>query len=288
MTAYLQRSLVVARGEQSCMFGTPEIAVDSHADELYAVFDMSTSCAGEGALRVQSNLLFELDDSHRSLLTVNNGDNSLVAVLTNNAREWTQDAPMGAWRSFVSFVGQGVWHIWIGFDHLAFLMLLLLPLAREANVATAERVTQILRVVTAFTVAHSITLICAALGILELPSRWVEATIAASIVIAAVANLLNVAARYNIAMAFGFGLIHGVGFAGALADIATDTQHRVLALFGFNLGVELGQLVVVAAVFPILFLWQTPSRVRQRAMVAGSAAMGMLGVAWLLERTVLS
>jgi hypothetical protein len=79
-----------------------------------------------------------------------------------------------------------------------------------------------------------------------------------------------------------------VGFAGALADIATDTQHRVLALFGFNLGVELGQLVVVAAVFPILFLWQTPSRVRQRAMVAGSAAIGMMGVAWLLERTVLS
>jgi hypothetical protein len=115
----------------------------------------------------------------------------------------------------------------------------------------------------------------------------VEAAIAASIVIAAVANLLNVAARFGIAMAFGFGLIHGVGFAGALADIATDTQHRVLALFGFNLGVEIGQLVVVAAVFPILFLWLSTPQFKQRVMTAGSAAMGALGVAWLLQRTVL-
>jgi hypothetical protein len=284
--------LAITRGEQRCTLSAPDLAIDHHADEPYAALIFRVDCPASGALDVRSNLLFELDDSHRSLLTVNADTNHTVTVLTSDSRAWIEKRErFAAWDALARFVAQGVWHIWIGFDHLAFLMLLLLPLSRGAldrdRASIAQHVKRILKVVTAFTVAHSITLACAALGYVNLPSRWTEAAIAASIVIAAIANLMNRTDRFGIAMAFGFGLIHGLGFASALADITTNTTSRVLPLIGFNLGVEIGQLAVVAAVFPFLFLWNSSPQFKQRTVITGSAAMGALGVAWLVQRTLL-
>jgi len=297
LDAYVARKLVINRGAEACTLSAADIAIDKHADEVYAVLAMLAQCPATGVLQVQSNLFFEIDDSHRTLLATTDSNDNTITVLTHDARTWSQsatpaDSIAATWAAFQRFVAQGIMHIWIGFDHLAFLLLLLLPLTRAANTADNARAThhikQILKVVTAFTAAHSITLACAALGYVQLPSRWVEAAIAASIVIAALANLSNAAARFGIAMAFGFGLIHGLGFASALADITANTASRVVPLIGFNLGVEIGQLVVVAATFPILFLWRGSLQLKERTVVAGSLVMGALGVAWLAQRTLLS
>ncbi|HYM36050.1 MAG TPA: HupE/UreJ family protein, partial [Steroidobacteraceae bacterium] len=156
VTQYIEQHLSVSRGGERCALGSPDIAIDRHADEVYAAITLQTQCATSGAISVQSNLMFELDDSHRSLLTMKTDGSNTVTVLTAVARQWTETRTrFAAWDALMRFVGQGIWHIWIGFDHLAFLMLLLLPLARSANDVTTKATTytikQILKVVTAFT-----------------------------------------------------------------------------------------------------------------------------------------
>ena len=148
---------------------------------------------------------------------------------------------------------EGTFHIWIGFDHVLFLLSLLLPavLVHESRRWTGvgsfrAALTEVLWVVTAFTVAHSITLPIAALQIVGLPSRLVESAIAASVVLAAANNLVPVVERRRWLVAFGFGLIHGFGFASVLTELGSPEEALVLSLLGFNVGVEIGQLVIVA------------------------------------------
>ena len=158
------------------------------------------------------------------------------------------------------FVVEGVLHIWEGYDHLAFVSLLLLPIVlREARAATRPpsaraAALEVVRVVTAFTAAHSLTLALAATGYVAIPTRIVEIGIAASVLVAAVLNVVPNAPRLGAKLAFAFGLLHGFGFANALGDIARGERSLLATLGGFNLGVELGQLVVVAALLPLLLI----------------------------------
>jgi len=289
---YVTRKLVVESAGQPCTHAQPRLSIDTHAGEPYASLALDTRCGGSGSLAVRSNLLFDIDDSHRTILTVI-GDRASVSVLTAGTREW--NSSVGSRATFLRFVGQGIWHIWIGFDHLAFLALLLLPLLRSEQ-TRREIVKQALYIVTAFTAAHSITLVCAAMGYIDLPSQWVEAGIAASIVIAAIFNVMSAPSRYGAAMAFGFGLIHGLGFASALADVLSDvlistlsdsaTSQRLLTLLAFNLGVEVGQVVIVAAVLPLLFTIRNAQGLKKRVALAGSLTMGAAGCVWLMQRTL--
>ncbi|HTE42175.1 MAG TPA: HupE/UreJ family protein, partial [Steroidobacteraceae bacterium] len=161
LVTYIGRKFGLSRGGHQCALGDSDIALDQHTDELYAVLSTTAACGSNGALAVQSDLFFEIDDSHRTLLAVANdeqsGGDGAVSVLTSTTRHWSTAEPAGAWQDFARFVGQGAWHIWIGFDHLAFLMLLLLPLARATTLDEQPhiwpRVTSILKVVTAFTAA---------------------------------------------------------------------------------------------------------------------------------------
>jgi len=180
--------------------------------------------------------------------------------------------------TFGEYLRLGVEHILTGYDHLAFLLGLL---------AVCRKLTSVLAIVTAFTVAHSLTLASAALGFLALPSRVVEPLIGATIVAVAAENLWRGGeSRYRWLVAFGFGLIHGFGFAGALRAIGLGTGGAPLALplFAFNLGVELGQAGVVILVLPILFrLRRWPPFERYGARVI-SLAVGLAGLGWLVSR----
>jgi hypothetical protein len=155
-----------------------------------------------------------------------------------------------------TFIKEGIWHIWRGYDHILFLLALLLPgvLRRsdgtwEPVMAVKPAVIRVLQIVTAFTVAHSITLSLAALGLVHLPSRLIESAIAASVVMAALNNLRPFFFERGWLVAFGFGLLHGFGFANALSDLGLHSGQFALTLFGFNLGVEIGQLAIVALFF---------------------------------------
>lgn len=155
--------------------------------------------------------------------------------------------PTGGWRQFASYWKEGVWHIWIGLDHMLFLLALLLPSvlwwengrwrpATEARPVLLDTAA----IITAFTLAHSLTLTLAVLGVVNLPSRLVESAIAFTVVLAALNNLFPVVKTRRWALAFALGLVHGFGFASVLRDFGLPADALVLALAGFNLGWKSG------------------------------------------------
>jgi hydrogenase/urease accessory protein HupE len=184
-------------------------------------------------------------------------------------------AERGSANQFLFYLGLGVEHIIGGIDHLLFLLALL---------ALATSLWQTVKIVTAFTVAHSITLSLAALGMVNVPSSIVEPLIAASIVWVAVENLVapaGAARRWVIAGVFG--LIHGLGFASALGDLALPRDVLLRALVGFNIGVELGQLAFVAVVMPPLVWASRPGRLPRLPQTL-SVIVALVGAVWLVER----
>ena len=142
----------------------------------------------------------------------------------------------------------------------------------------------VVKVVTAFTLAHSITLSLAALGVVRLPSRWVESAIALSVVLAALNNIRPLVYEKRWVIAFCFGLIHGFGFASVLTDLGLPREALLIALVAFNLGVELGQLVIVSVFLPLAFALRTTALYQRVIVVFGSAAIALVALAWLVER----
>ena len=198
-----------------------------------------------------------------------------------------------SWYAFVEYLQAGVRHIWSGIDHLLFLLSLLLPavlLRRDrrwhAVSQAAPALLNIVKVVTAFTLAHSITLSLAAFDVLRLPTRLTESVIAASIIVAALNNVLPVVTEARWRIAFAFGLLHGFGFAAVLSQMGLPRGARLVSLVAFNLGVELGQLAVVLAIMPAAYLLRSTRFYRYALMPIGSMAIVGLALVWFIERLV--
>jgi hypothetical protein len=199
--------------------------------------------------------------------------------------------------SFSGFVREGIHHILIGYDHILFLLSLLLPavwVRRSAGSsplapgwhpaeALGPALANVLKVVTAFTVAHSITLALSVLDIVNPPSRWIESVIAASVVLAALNNLWPVVSEARWKLTFVFGLVHGFGFASALKDAGLAKGALVAPLVGFNVGVEIGQLCIVALVLPLAWLLRG-TRTYRGAFAGGSVAIAAVAALWLVQR----
>ena len=236
--------------------------------------------------------LFPTDPKHRTVLTVHGADGQLLheAVLTPDMPESVvilgSASTQNPFAVFVQFVKEGIYHIAIGPDHILFVIALLLM---------GGNLGQLLKVVTAFTVAHSITLILAALGIVRVPSSIVEPTIAASIVFVGVRVLQNKwrkpdtapvkVSEERLPYAFGFGLVHGFGFAGALAELDLPRQALAVSLFGFNIGVEIGQATLVLMVAPLLaLLHRRYPEIAYRLVIAIALVVIAAGAYWFGER----
>jgi HupE / UreJ protein len=239
-------------------------------------------------------LFADLDPQHRGLLNLVARGASRSAVLgPQQSMQAFELGEINRWRQVADYVREGVWHIWIGLDHILFLLSLLLPSVLvwqagkrkwQAVNGFREAFVDVLKVVTAFTLAHSITLSLAALGIVELPSRLVESVIAASIIVAALNNIWPRVIGRLWMVAFGFGLVHGFGFASVLADLGLPRDALVLALIGFNVGVELGQLAIVAVFLPLAYALRRSAFYRKAVMVGGSVVIVLLAAVWLVER----
>ena len=229
-------------------------------------------------------LFRSLDPTHRGLLRARFGARTVTGVLGPDQPRFTLSAE-GHSRvaQFLDYGREGVWHIWIGIDHLLFLIALLLPAVLAAP-RFAPAFWEVFKVVTAFTLAHSITLALAALGVISLPSRLVESAIAASVIVAALNNLWPVVREGRWLVAFGFGLVHGFGFASVLAELGLPQDTLLLALVGFNLGVEAGQLVIVGAFLPLAYLQRDTWIYRRVVFAGGSALIVLVAALWLVER----
>jgi hypothetical protein len=295
LETYALSRLRILANEKPCTLVAKDLLVDEHSDGAYAVLRFDADCGERPAasLEVAYSLFFDFDPTHRGLLRFERGDGPVQTGVLSPER------PRAAFRAgessrlgqFVEYLREGVHHIWIGIDHVLFLLSLLLPSVlalRNKAWGPAERFGEafwdVFKVVTSFTVAHSITLSCAALGVIQLPSRLVESAIALSVVLAALNNLWPVVGGRRWAVAFGFGLIHGFGFASVLADLGLPQGALLLALVGFNLGVEAGQLAIVVAFLPLAYALRRTRLYRRVVLQAGSAAIALVAALWLVER----
>ena len=295
ISAYALARLKLSSDGAACALRVTQHLVDTHTDGAYAVLRLQGDCpAPVTALGVDYSLLFDIDPQHKGLLQLTHGAVTGTAIFAPDAR--SQLLPLAEpsrWRQFADYVRHGVWHIWIGFDHILFLVSLLLPavLVRhegrwQGRETLKASVLDVLKIVTAFTLAHSLTLTLAALGALSLPSRLVESAIAASVILAALNNLWPLVHRWRALVAFAFGLIHGFGFASVLADLGLPQGALVLSLVGFNVGVELGQLAIVAAFLPLAYLLRRGLFYRRVVLTGGSALIVVLATVWLAERAL--
>lgn len=293
IVAVTMPGLDLRQGGSACPASADGLQLNQRSDGYYVVLEFVAPCSARGGeLQVAERLFFERDRTHRTVLAVHRRESHAAAILTPDEPAWRADPSAGGRLAVLrKFVAEGVWHIWIGYDHLAFLLLLLLPVVLRgegrtwASASSARTVLwSALRIVTAFTVAHSITLSLAALGVVTPPEKPVEMLIAGSVAVAGVLNLFPAAASFAAVVAFGFGLIHGFGFAGVLGELGLERGSIAFPLAGFNLGVETGQLAIVAVVLPLLYALRSSSLYRRRLVPAISIAVGLLAVGWLIER----
>lgn len=236
-----------------------------------------------GYALIESNTRTGVEDNeYRISLIFQPGDGPQTLHLAGEP--WT--------KVLLEFIEHGIWHIWLGFDHVIFLVTLLLPSVMMASAGRwvpqddfPSSFWSVVKIVTVFTLSHSVTLCLSALGILEMPTVLVEAVIAISIAAVAVLNMFPSAHRYVLLVVFVFGLFHGFGFANVLEPLGAAPGQKALALAGFNVGVEIGQVAIVAVAFPILWLlrrWRFYPAVAFRGATVVLVAIAGL---WLLERT---
>jgi len=277
----------------ACPLQVTGLQVDDHTDGGYAVLHLAGTCPGAvGHLALQYRLLFDLDKLHRGLLRLTLDGSAYTSVLSpTNDTVKLGGTQASHWDQFKRFLIEGIWHIWIGFDHILFLLSLLLPAVLVLKVHRWQGVSsfglaarEVLWVVTSFTAAHSMTLSLAALGIVSLPSRLVESAIALSVVLTAANNLWPLVNHRRWLMAFGFGLIHGFGFASVLAELGLPADALALSLLGFNAGVEVGQMVIVAIFLPMAFWLRNTGFYLKGLFVMGSWLTLLVAMVWLLER----
>jgi hypothetical protein len=274
-------------------FQVTEQLIEEFTDGTYAVlrFEIESPLAAR-ILEVDYRAFFDLDSHHRGLARLESGGRTQTGIFTPDRPTHQFDLETGSSaRQFLAFGREGVWHIWLGFDHVLFLLALLLPSVLRRGSGGWERVDgfrpafiKVLKIVTAFTVAHSVTLSLATLGLVQLPSRLVESTIAASIILAALNNIRPIFPERGWMVALAFGLIHGFGFANVLSDLGLSRQTLALALVGFNLGVEIGQLAIVSAFLPLAFALRGSWFYRRLTFQFGSAMIALLAATWMAER----
>jgi hypothetical protein len=293
LTLYIHEHLQLAGPEGPCELTWGALQVNERVDGNYLWQPFAALCpAALDQLEINYRLLDAQDPSHRGLLTLRSHGMAQTAVLggTRNAQRFDLHHP-AAWSGFVEYLRAGIWHIWSGIDHLLFLLSLLLPavLIRRARrwqavSQAAPALLNIVKVVTAFTLAHSITLSLAAFDIIRLPSRLTESVIAASIVVAALNNVFPLVTEARWRLAFAFGLLHGFGFATVLSEMGLPRGARLASLVAFNLGVETGQLAVVLAIMPVAYLLRATRFYQSGLMPWGSTGIAGLALLWLIQR----
>ncbi len=293
IAAYALARLALSADGEACTTAVLEHLVDDHSDGAYAVLRFSAGCKTEPkVLSAHYRLFFDVDPQHRGLLRLEHAGQTRTAIFSAATPvQRFELAENDRLRQFIDYTAHGVWHIWIGFDHLLFLLSLLLPavLIRVDGGWTGaarfrDALWEVVKVVSAFTLAHSITLTLAALDVVQLPSRWVESAIAASVIVAALNNLIVMAGASRWLFAFAFGLIHGFGFASVLADLGLPQNALLLALVAFNLGVEAGQLAIVALFLPLAWGVRNQWIYRRGVLAGGSLLVIATAGIWLVER----
>ena len=279
--AALTRHLVITADNAACAGVPGEVRTSSPGRASIEVVLLYACSAPIHNLSIRDGTDSVLGRDHHTIADIQWAGGARQVVFETEHREAsiaitaTTAPESGAAGTFVSYFGIGVEHILLGFDHVLFIIALILPGGRLLSIAA---------MVTAFTVAHSLTLALSVLNIVILPAQIVEPVIALSIAYVAFENItMKNAPSRRWAVSFIFGLVHGFGFAGALAEVGLPTRGLASALLGFNLGIEAGQLLIVAVLLPVL-IWLQRFPWEPRAAKLSSTAIMAVALVLLAER----
>ncbi|MGH7300607.1 MAG: HupE/UreJ family protein [Candidatus Rokuibacteriota bacterium] len=278
VVAILRERVTIRSGEQPCRPGRA-LVQGSGAGDARLSLELSLECPAYGALRIRDDWADVFGGHHQTLARIEGVGGIHEIAFLPDAREAVIPAGGAGPAGRLGFFRLGMEHILTGYDHLFFLAALLLG---------GGGWLALLKIVTAFTLAHSLTLGLATLGLVSVSARLIEPLIAASIVWVAIENLVpRERASRRWMVGFGFGLIHGLGFAEVLQPLALPPGALARALFGFNLGVETGQALVIALTVPLV-LWARGVPWHGRAARGASLAVALVGTVWLVERLFLT
>ncbi|MBI1842703.1 MAG: HupE/UreJ family protein [Verrucomicrobia bacterium] len=291
---YVRTNVTVKVNDRLIDLTPLELLVDEHGDASFAVWRFKQPLTEKvRTMEIRYRCVFEVDALHRAFLKLEGEGEVRTGMLSPSEDSCRASFGAGAPRphGLHTFIREGIWHIWTGYDHVLFLLALLLPavVARvEGEWRAVNRLRpalwSVLKTVTAFTAAHSLTLSLAALGWVRMSPRIVEPVIAASVVLAAINNLRPFFLEKGWMVAFVFGLIHGFGFAGALQEMDLAGGSLAWPLLGFNLGVECGQAVIVLAFVPCAFLLRRSRFYQIGALRFGSIGITLVATRWLALR----
>src|SRR5262245_50204275 len=294
LRAVLRRSLTIAADSMlDCPVTITPAPMEWHPDFSYVRLHLASECpVPPKRLRLHIELLFDLNPEARNYFSVEDARVVSVGVLRTHQREVTFDLrQFHLLPTIVEFVREGISHIWSGIDHVLFLLALLLP-APLLRIGTewaprpgfSATFRDVIKVVTAFTISHTVTLCLTFFGVIVFPAQWVEVSIAVSVFAAAWNNLRPFLPGRAWAIALAFGFVHGMGFAGALRNLSLPRHARGLALAAFNGGVEIGQLAIVVVALPLLYLASRKPVYTKLVMGLGSLGIAWMSVIWVIER----
>jgi hypothetical protein len=284
ITRWTEDGITASNSSGNCELIGQTWGLSSHSDGPYAAAAYAVQCPdGRAAETLDYQLLFKQDPLHRGLLSITRSEGETLGVFSPDQRSQSLNTPPSALAMFGTFVYEGVFHLLIGLDHLLFLLVLMLPATlrqpgKDQSRSLKQRIWQLTGIVTAFTVAHSITL--------ALAIAWIETVIALSIALAALNVAWPILGQKTWKLAFGFGLIHGFGFASVLGDLTSGLEQTVLALAGFNVGVEAGQIALLLLVFPVLYSWGKARHYGQVVVPVMLLGTGALSLYWVAERAM--
>ena len=270
-----RRSVTVDLDGGRCRAGRVRIG-GAGTNETRATIEIDFTCdSSHGRLNIAEDWRAFLGEHYQTLGNLRTPSGERQVIFGEESRSVTVDIDRTVATGWFDFVKLGIEHILTGYDHLLFLVALL---------ATARGAWSVVRIVTAFTLAHRVTLSVAALGIVTIPDRIIEPLIAATIVWVALENLFAAEPdRRRWIWSFGFGLVHGFGFASVLGELGLKGATLVRGLVGFNVGVEIGQLIFVAVFLPAL-MWLSRGRGARLTPRIASLAVAAIGTYWLVER----
>lgn len=286
-------------GIEGCVLYPTGRALERRNDGAYAVIMLTSDCVLKASPAIRYSLFREVDPTHRGIAKVQLPGKAPALMLLDPTRtgstaadgssaEADHAAPTGTW----GFLREGVRHILTGYDHVLFLLCLLLPsVTRRTEKGwrpvdkLSEAIWPVIGIASAFTVAHSITLGLAASKLVSLPPALIEPAIAVTIILAAIDNVWSIFPVPRVVVTFFFGLIHGFGFAGVLSELNLPTSEFVLALLQFNVGLEIGQLIIVFVATTLLFLLRDWKNYQFWVIRVGSASAMLIAGIWLIERT---
>jgi len=287
-----------------CELRTTGRGLERRNDGAYAVLYLASDCTLSRQPVIAYTLFADVDPTHRGIAKIQRPGQPIVLSMLDPSKASTSTEPASAANASApagiairppsrwQFLGEGIRHILTGYDHVLFLLCLLLPAVMRRTREgwrpvdkLSEAILPVLGIITAFTVAHSITLGLAALKLVSLPSSFIEPAIAVTIMLAALDNVWRVFPVRRIVVTFCFGLIHGFGFASVLSELNLPTADFAWALLQFNVGLEMGQLLIVGVATAALFSVRDWKRYRQIVIRGGSMVAMLIAALWFIERT---